>query len=94
MKLLEIEAELIDNKIIGKNTTIEISFDYNIFKFQGVQYEYRLSGISQNDNFKTIWINKVECYRWIFTFITKCNKFIDFYIDEHNNVYEMCIRNV
>ena len=83
---------LTTNQIVGKNTTIVISFDWNECTIAGENYTYRLSSIKKNENFKPVWINKTECYRWIFTFKTKCDKWLDFYIDEKNNVYELIIR--
>ena len=80
-------TELTSTQIVGKNTTIEISFDWNDVIIQGVTYTYRLSGIEINDNFKPVW-NK---YHWIFTFKTKCDKWLKFYIDEKDKIYELII---
>ena len=75
-------------QIIGKNNTLNVNLEVQDINIKGKDYKCRLVSVSKNEEFNPKWIDKVECYNWIYKFkVFKCEyKYILFYLGYENEI--------
>lgn len=75
-------------QIIGKNNTLNIVNEIQNINIKGKDYKCRLISVTKCDEVKSKWIDKVECFNWIYKFkIFECEfKYILFTLGYENQI--------
>lgn len=75
-------------QIIGKNNTLIVINDIQNINIKGKDYNCRLISVTKCDEVKSKWIDKVECFNWIYKFkIFECEfKYILFTLGYENQI--------
>ena len=75
-------------QIIGKNNTLNVINDIQNINIKGKDYKCRLISVTKCDEAKSKWIDKVECFNWIYKFkIFECEfKYILFTLGYENEI--------
>jgi hypothetical protein len=75
-------------QIIGKNNTLNVVNDIQNINIKGKDYNCRLISVSKCDEVLPKWIDKVECFNWVYKFkIFECEfKYIFFTLGYENQI--------
>jgi hypothetical protein len=82
-------------QIIGKNNTLNVNLEVQDINIKGKDYKCRLISVSKDLEVLPKWIDKVECYNWIYKFkIFECEfKYILFTLGYENQIIKTDTKN-
>lgn len=52
----------------GKNNDLKVILENQIIKIKGIDYDCRLISVTKIEEIPSKWINKVECFNWLYKF--------------------------
>jgi hypothetical protein len=72
----------------GKNNNLKVILEKQSINIKGTNYECRLISVTKIEEIPSKWINKVECFNWLYKFkVFSCNfNYVLITIDYDDNI--------